>query len=144
MIMHRVSARLAPLALVTLALGVSVAVALGTSAPNVTRTQTLTAAARAAVEELKHNEFDRVEARFDAKMSAALPKAKLSDTWKSITQQTGAFGACKDAQTSEVDGYFVVVLPCDAANAEIDARFVYDADDKIAGMFFKSHATPAG
>jgi hypothetical protein len=132
----RVVSRLAPLALV--------AVAMAASSAEASRTQTLIAAARAAIDELKHNDFDRVEARFDAKMSEALPKAKLSDTWKGISQQIGALGACKDAQTSELDGYFVVVLPCEAVNAAIDARFVYDADNKIAGMFFKPHVAPAG
>ena len=133
---YRVVLRLAPILIV--------AVAFAATAAETSRVQTLTKAAHAALEELKHNDFDRVEARFDARMSEALPIDKLTTTWQTITEQVGAIGACKEATTSERDGYFIVVLPCDAANLPIDAQFVFDADDKIAGMFVRPRAAPAG
>jgi hypothetical protein len=133
---HRVVIRLAPITLI--------AVALTVSAAEMTRTQTLIKAAQTALEELKHNNFDRVEARFDSRMSEALPLDKLPTTWQTIIEQVGAIGACKEAKTSERDGYLVVVLPCEAANMPIDAQFAYDADNKIAGMFIRPSAAPAG
>ena len=133
---YRVAIRLAPIAFI--------AVALTVSAAEAARVQMLTKAAQATLEELKRNDFDRVEARFDARMSEALPTEKLTTTWQTITEQVGAIGACKDATTSERDGYLIVVLPCDAANMPIDAQFVYDTDNKIAGMFIRPRATPAG
>ncbi len=133
---YRVATRLAPIALVV--------IALAASAAETARIQTLTNAAHAALEELKHNDFDRVEARFDARMSEALPIDKLTTTWQTITEQVGAIGICKEATTSERDGYLIVVLPCEAAKIPIDAQFVYDADNKIAGMFIRPRATPAG
>ena len=133
---YRVAIRLAPMAFI--------AVALTVSAAEVARVQMLTKAAQATLEELKRNDFDRVEARFDARMSEALPTEKLTTTWQTIIEQVGVIGACKDATTSERDGYLIVVLPCDAANMPIDAQFVYDTDNKIAGMFIRPRATPAG
>jgi hypothetical protein len=133
---YRVAIRLAPITLI--------AFALAASAAEMTRVQTLAKAAQATLEELKHNDFDRVEARFDARMSEALPTEKLTTTWQTITEQFGAIGACKDATTSERDGYLIVMLPCEAASMPIDAQFVYDTDNKIAGMFIRPRATPAG
>jgi hypothetical protein len=133
---YRVAIRLAPIAFI--------AVALTVSAAEVARVQMLTKAAQATLEELKRNDFDRVEARFDARMSEALPTEKLTTTWQTIVEQVGVIGTCKDATTSERDGYLIVVLPCDAANMPIDAQFVYDTDNKIAGMFIRPRATPAG
>jgi hypothetical protein len=133
---YRVVARLVPTALV--------AVAFAASAADAARIQTLTGAAKATLEELKHNDLDRVEARFDARMSEALPIDKLTSTWQTITQQIGAVGACKDAKTSEHDGFLIVDFPCDAANTPINVRFVYDTDNKIAGMFIQPSKTPAG
>jgi hypothetical protein len=104
----------------------------------------LTKAAQATLEELKRNDFDRVEASFDARMSEALPTEKLTATWQTIVEQVGVIGTCKDATTSERDGYLIVVLPCDAANMPIEAQFVYDTDNKIAGMLIRPRATPAG
>ncbi len=134
--MYRVVIRLAPIMIA--------AVAFAASAAETTRAQTLTKAAHAALEELKHNDFDHVEARFDARMSEALPIDKLTTTWQTINEQVGAIGVCKEATTSERGGYFIVVLPCEAANLPIDAQFVFDADNKIAGMFIRPRATPAG
>ena len=133
---YRVAIRLAPIAFI--------AVALTVSAAEAARVQMLTKAAQATLEELKRNDFDRVEARFDTRMSEALPTEKLTTTWQTIIEQVGVIGACKDATTSERDGYLIVVLPCDAANMPIDAQFVYDTDNKIAGMFIRPRATPAG
>jgi hypothetical protein len=133
---YRVAIRLAPITLI--------AFALAASAAEMTRGQTLSKTAQATLEELKRNDFGRVEARFDARMSEVLPTEKLTTTWQTITEQVGAIGSCKDATTSERDGYLIVVLPCDAANMPIDAQFVYDTDNKIAGMFIRPRATPAG
>ena len=120
------------------------AISLGVSAAETTRNQTLIKSAQTTLDELKQNKFDRVVAKFDARMSEALPIDKLTTTWQTISEQVGTIGACNDATTSERDGFLIVMLPCNAVNTPIDAQFVFDADNKIAGMFIRPRVAPAG
>jgi dienelactone hydrolase len=104
------------------------------------RSKKLIADAQRGMAELNAAQFDKLEARFDAKMAAALPLDKLTATWKGIVSQLGAYKSCDAPTTAEENGFVVVVVPCDFANTPITARFIYDNDDKLAGLFFKPRA----
>ena len=100
--------------------------------------------AKQIVTEIDKGQYDKVEARFDKTMADALPLDKLAETSKSITQQAGALKSIGETTTSVKEGYFVVVMQCEYANTPLDAQVVFDNDDKIAGMYFRPHAAPAG
>ncbi len=106
------------------------------------RNERLVADAKAVVADLASDKFDAVAARFDAKMTAALSVEKLRSTWQSLVAQVGEFRRAGDAQASEHDGFFVVVIPCEFASATFDAKIAYDADGKMAGLFLTPHAPP--
>jgi ABC-type transport system involved in cytochrome bd biosynthesis fused ATPase/permease subunit len=108
------------------------------------RAERLTAEAKQTITDIDRGEFDKVESRFDKKMSDALPIEKLTSTWASISQQAGKLKHVGDATTSEHGGFFVVLIPCEFENAPLNAQISYDADGKIAGMYFKPVASSTG
>jgi hypothetical protein len=108
------------------------------------RAQRLIAQAKETIANIDRGEFEKVETRFDEKMSDALPVEKLTSTWASISQQAGKLKRMGDATTSEHGGFFVVLIPCEFENAPLIAQISYDADDKIAGMYFKPAAATGG
>jgi hypothetical protein len=115
--------------------------ALATDPP--ARNTRLIAEAKQIVTDIDKGQYAKVEARFDKTMADALPLDKLTETSKSIAQQAGALKSIGETTTSTKEGYFVVVLQCEYANAPLDAQVVFDSDDKIAGMYFRPHNVPA-
>lgn len=108
------------------------------------RAQRLTFDAKQTIADIDRSEFDKVESRFDKKMGEELPVQKLASTWASISQQAGKLKHMGDATTSEHGGFFVVLIPCEFENVPLNAQISYDADDKIAGMYFKPTASATG
>jgi hypothetical protein len=108
------------------------------------RSARLVKEAKQIVTEIDKGQYGKVEARFDKKMADALPLDKLTATSKSIAEQAGALKTIGETTTSMHEGYFVVVMQCEYANAPLDAQVAFDSDDKIAGMYFRPHAAPAG
>jgi len=94
-------------------------------------------AARALVAALEKQDFDTAVSDFDAAMKKALPPDKLKATWKGILAQAGAFKSQGAARTEKLDKYDVVLVPCEFEKASLEARIVFDADNKVAGLFFR-------
>lgn len=105
-----------------------------------TRSDRLVADANSVVAEMARGEFEKVTARFDAKMQESLSLERLRTTWASLEQQAGKFQHSGAATSSEHDGYFIVVVPCEFENTALDAKVVYDSDDKMAGLLLTPHA----
>ena len=99
--------------------------------------------AKEIVTQIDKGQYDKVEARFDKKMADALPLDKLTSTSQSIAQQAGALKSIGETTTSMHEGYFVVVMQCEYANAPLDAQVAFDSDDKVAGMYFRPRAASA-
>jgi dienelactone hydrolase len=97
------------------------------------------AAAQKIIHQLVAGEFTKVEALYDDRMSAALPKGKLAESWPSLIQQEGPFESITDTQTIRVQGLEIVKLACKFANATLDATVAFDPDGKIAGLGFRPH-----
>lgn len=85
-------------------------------------------------------DFDTVAARFNTKMREALSTDRLRTTWTTLEGQVGTFQKQSGATTSQQNGLDIVVIACAFANATLDVRITYDADDKIAGLFIVPHA----
>lgn len=94
------------------------------------------------LDQLDAGQYSAAEAMFSPQMKAAVPAEKLQAVWESLPAQMGAAGKRGDAQTSEVDGYRIVVIPLDYANGKLQARIVFDKDDKVAGFLVQPAAPP--
>ena len=106
------------------------------------RAQDFEALARDVVQELSARQYDKVEARFDATMAAAMPLEKLQSFWDATLAQTGAFKAVTGVTSAEYQGYHVVTLACAFEKAPLNLRFAFDKDSKIAGFFLVPAAAP--
>lgn len=91
---------------------------------------------RAVVNELAASQFDKVEAQFDKTMSSALPEAKLAETWKGLIAQAGSLKEITGTRAEPVQIYQVVFVTCAFERATLDTKVVFDADGKVAGLFF--------
>ncbi len=95
---------------------------------------------RTVVLELATGQFEKVAAQFDAAMSQGLPEAKLAQTWSSLIAQVGSLKAINEVRVVPEQKYKVAYVTCQFEKTLLDAKIVFSADAKIAGLFF----VPAG
>ncbi|MCB9857911.1 MAG: alpha/beta fold hydrolase [Phycisphaerales bacterium] len=96
--------------------------------------------ARKYVGWLREGSFDKCVAASDATMGSALPAEKLAEMWKSIETNFGAYDSEISASVSKIGQYQSVVLVSKFANSALDVRITFDADGKVAGLFFAPSA----
>jgi len=92
------------------------------------------------VTQLAAREFDKVEARFDTQMKAALPLAKLPEVWDSLLAQTGAFKGIVAVRVFQKQGLNAAFVTCEFDRAMLDAKIFMDSQGQVKGLFFE----PAG
>ena len=92
------------------------------------------------VTQLAAREFDKVEARFDTQMKAALPLAKLPEVWDSLLAQTGAFKGIVAVRVFQKQGLNAAFVTCEFDRAMLDAKIFMDTQGQVKGLFFE----PAG
>ena len=97
--------------------------------------------AREVVNEIVSGQFDKVEARYDDKMKAALPPGKLADTWKQLLGQTGGFKNITLRQRASHSNFQVATLVCEFERTTLDAVISFDADGTLGGIRFRPHKT---
>ena len=96
-------------------------------------------AGQQVVQELVAGQFDKIEARYDARMAAALPSGKLAAGWASLIQQTGAYQSTEATRVDRAGEQDVATVTCRFQRAVLDARIAFDADGKIAGISIRPH-----
>jgi hypothetical protein len=96
--------------------------------------QDFEALAKNVAQELAARQYDKVEARFDARMASALPLEKLQSFWDATLGQTGPFKAVTSTAMAERQGYHVVTLTCAFEKSPLNLRLIFDKDSKIAGF----------
>jgi fermentation-respiration switch protein FrsA (DUF1100 family) len=84
---------------------------------------------------MAQGDFASVEARFDQTMQAQLPADKLKQAWDQITGQAGAYQEQTAVTTAQQQGYDIVVVTTRFEHGDLNLRFVFDKDGKIAGFF---------
>jgi uncharacterized protein len=99
--------------------------------------------ARTFIGLLAGKDFSATEKYFDETMKKALPQAKLEETWNSVNEQAGVFKRLVRTRTEERQGYTVVIVTCEFAQALIDIEVVFDKAKLVAGLFFKPATSPA-
>lgn len=96
----------------------------------------LEAPARAFVDLLAKEDFAAAVKDFDATMKKVLPPDKLKETWQGLIESVGAFKKQGKVRFERVKKHDVVFVTVHFAKLDLDARVVFDAERKIAGLFF--------
>lgn len=99
-------------------------------------TSNLLTAARAFVQLLNKKDFKTAVAQFDDTMKAAMPEAKLQETWDAVLAQAGAFKQVDKARAQQQGAYTITFVTCDFEKLPLDIRVVFDQSKRIAGLFF--------
>lgn len=88
------------------------------------------------VRDLARGAYVDARARFGAKMLAAMPLEALEATWLSLADRAGAFQGISGFRHEDRDGYRVVIVTTKHKRIPVDVRVVFDADERIAGLWF--------
>jgi uncharacterized protein len=108
------------------------------SEPVVTASESpLVSKATTLVDHIMAGNFGPVIAEFDATMTAAMPESLLSTTMAQLGQQVGNFKARTSTREASEAGYDVVYVTTVFEKATLNAKVVYDANGKVAGLFFQ-------
>ena len=99
-------------------------------------TAALIADARSFVELLVAKNFAAAVTKFDDTMKAALPEAKLQETWNAVLTQAGAFKQAGKARSEKHGAYTVVFVTCHFQNTSLDIRVAFDQYKRVGGLFF--------
>jgi hypothetical protein len=110
-----------------------------TVAPAATMTadERMEATARAVLSNITAGKYIDAAKDFDTTMMTNLGPTKLGEFAKQLNAQVGAFKSVGTARLTTEEGYRVVVLPATYERANIDVRVVFNADGKVAGLFFR-------
>jgi pimeloyl-ACP methyl ester carboxylesterase len=101
------------------------------------RRDTLKRIAADFIQLLHQGEFAVATKNFDAAMSKVLPVAELKKTWEKLLADSGAFKKHVTGRLETSGKYEIVYVTCEFAKMKLDARIVFDEENKIAGLFFK-------
>lgn len=88
------------------------------------------------IERITSAEWATVTARFDATMSAALSDTALADAWASMVALRGELESIGTPFVRGHGLHTVVDVPLEQEAGELVFRVAFDADGRIAGLFF--------
>lgn len=100
------------------------------------------ATAKALVAHCAAGDFSAATANFDARMLQALPAERMAAVWSQILESAGAYGGIEAVRTEVKAPYRTVFVTCKFANAPLDAKVVFDAEERVAGLFFAPSTPP--
>lgn len=92
--------------------------------------------ARAMVEAIASGDYDTPVRDFDATMRKEMPAGTLQQAWESLLGRTGPFQSVTTTRVESAGGYEAVFVTCRFADASLNVKLVFDADGKVAGLFF--------
>jgi dienelactone hydrolase len=97
-------------------------------------------AGRKFVELLASNDFAGAVIQFDGTMKTVMPEPKLRELWQSLQKQAGPFQKKLRVYATKSGGYDAAAVLCQFARAALDVRVVFDAKQRVAGLFFENAA----
>ena len=100
------------------------------------------AAATALVGQCAAGEFAAATIPFDARMKEALPADRMAAVWSQILAAAGAYGGIEAVRTETTGAYRTVFVTCRFEKMPLDAKVVFDAEERIAGLFFAPASPP--
>jgi hypothetical protein len=92
--------------------------------------------AKTFVSQMAAGEFEKAVEPFDARMQKAIPAEKLKQIWNSVTNLHGAFRKTGASRTEVAKPYQIVYVTLEFERGQHDAKVVFNADNKVAGLFF--------
>ncbi|GAB4505973.1 MAG: hypothetical protein Kow00123_01110 [Anaerolineales bacterium] len=96
----------------------------------------LETAARYFTNLLAVGNYAEAAAMFDPQMAAAFPVAKLKATWEEVIRNVGDLKGIKEVRMTQEAGYRIAYVACDFARNPLDMKVVFDAQGRIAGLWF--------
>lgn len=90
--------------------------------------------ARAVARDLAAGAFDKVTARFNPQMTAALPATTLASGWQRVVAQNGPFKSVSAAHTDVMNTLQHVALTLAFERADALLTVVLDGNARIAGL----------
>lgn len=93
--------------------------------------------ARAFVDLLAKEEFEKATANFDETMLKGLPPQKLKETWAKVVADAGAYKTQIGSRFEKAGKYDIVFVTCEFAKKKQEVRVVFDGEGKIGGLFFR-------
>lgn len=96
------------------------------------------------IQQLVSHEFETATAPFDSTMLSVMPTAKLKEVWASLLSQVGMYQNSLGVRVEPTGGYQVVIVTAQFEQAALDCKVVYDAQDRISGLYFAPASNPEG
>ncbi|AKT43056.1 uncharacterized protein CMC5_072830 [Chondromyces crocatus] len=104
---------------------------------------TLTERGKALVQRLEARQFAAIVQGFDATMGTALPEPKLAEVWDGLVASVGPLQEVVAVRTEASGAYALVLVTCRFEKTTLDAKISFDAQEKVAGLFFGPSKPPA-
>ena len=114
----------------------------GCTSPEDTNTQpsdeiNLEAKATNMVENLSDGKYQIVFDNFNDEMKSVFPIQDLEAAWVSLIKSYGSYQEIKQIRKTNEQGYEIVYVTCSFSTlGDLDLRFVFDSDKKVAGFQF--------
>ena len=99
--------------------------------------------ARAMLAALERGDFPAAAKDFDETMLNVSGPDKLEDFWKQVPEKLGVFKRQTAARRDRFAGYEVAYVTCEFEKVTLDARVVFDKNNKITGFQFVPSLPPA-
>jgi fermentation-respiration switch protein FrsA (DUF1100 family) len=96
----------------------------------------LGARAKRFVDQMAKGQFQTATEEFDDTMKKVAPPDKLKETWESVIKSVGPFKKQKAVRADRLGKYDLRFVACEFKKADLDARVVFDAKGRIAGLQF--------
>ena len=93
--------------------------------------------AKTFVNLLNEGEFEKAHELFNKDVAEAFPVDKLNATWNDLIDHYGVCTGIVNISSTEEKGYEIVCVTCNVSNAFLEARIVFDNDEKIADLNFR-------
>lgn len=97
--------------------------------------------ARAVARELKAEDFEGLESRFDEGMKAALPDDALRVFWTDTKQRAGALSDCGEPRMQTAGEFTLAFSDCTFDKQKAELRLTIRPDGRLAGMFLSPQST---
>lgn len=80
---------------------------------------------------LLKGDFTAAASKFDDQMKSTVDEVKLQETWIRIVADAGALLQINPIQTTESEGYSIIIIRYDFQRTIIDVRFVFNQEEQI-------------
>jgi hypothetical protein len=91
----------------------------------------------AIVASLADGQWEQARDDFNARMSEAIDAVQLAEVWARMASLIGSYEGMGEPFARRAADHIVVEIPLRFEAAEATARVVFDADDKVAGLWLR-------